>query len=384
MPSPTITPAPLLVPLLALDRQHHTLGPALSQAVNDVLTSGHFILGPQVQAFENALAQRVGVPFALGVANGSDALYLALKALGIGAGDEVITTSLSYIATSESIQRCGATPVFADVVDDGTFLIDLTHAERLITPRTKALLPVHLYGQAVNMGACMVLAKAHGLAVVEDCAQAIDAAWQGQAVGSFGDVGCFSFFPTKNLGAAGDAGAVCCKDEALYQKLKQLRVHGQSSQYNHSSEGINSRLDEMQAAVLNVKLPHLQSWSEARRAIAKRYQAGLVGLEGLALPVVHPQANSVFHQFTVAVQPNAPLRRQALMEALEAQGVATRIYYPIALHLQGMHAHLGYQAGALPTAEALAEQVLSLPMYPELTEAEQDYVIAAIRQAWGA
>jgi dTDP-4-amino-4,6-dideoxygalactose transaminase len=341
------------------------------------MQSGTYILGPKVQAFEAALADYVGCNHALGVANGTDALYLALRALGIGQGDEVITTSFSYIATSEAITRCQATPIFLDLDPAGTFNLDVAKLEAAITPRTKAILPVHLYGQAADMTTLMAVANKYSLPVVEDCAQALGARWQGQPVGSFGTISCFSFFPTKNLGAAGDAGAVATNDPALAALLKQLRVHGQSSQYDHATEGINSRLDELQAALLLVKLPHLDGWNQRRAEIAARYSSALASLAPkVQVPVVQAGAQAVFHQYTLQTQ--SPALRDALLAGLHAQGIGARVYYPLPLHLQGMHKALGHHVGHAPVAEHAAQTVLSLPIFPELTEAEQDRVINAV------
>jgi dTDP-4-amino-4,6-dideoxygalactose transaminase len=355
----------------------------LEQAATGVLQSGNYILGPQVKTFEAAFAQRTQCKHAIGVANGTDSLYLALRALGVGHGDEVITTSFSYIATSEAIVRTGATPVFTDLADDGTYLMDITQITERITQKTKAILPVHLYGQACNMEAIMTIARQHNLGVVEDCAQAVDATWNGQPVGSFGDFGSFSFFPTKNLGCAGDGGLLTCQDDALAAKVRSLRVHGQNAfaSYNHTSEGMNSRLDEIQAAILNVKLPHLQAWSASRNAIATRYTQALQQCPFLTLPVTQPQAGHVFHQYTIALTKDSPLKRDAVLQALEAKGIMARVYYPIILPLQGMHAELNYHTGQLPIAERLADTVFSLPMFPELTEAEQVYICETLQES---
>ena len=369
------SPAPL--PILDLSRQYAQLQPQLEAAALAVMQSGTYILGPKVQAFEAALADYVGCNHALGVANGTDALYLALRALGIGQGDEVITTSFSYIATSEAITRCQATPIFLDLDPAGTFNLDVAKLEAAITPRTKAILPVHLYGQAADMTTLMAVANKYSLPVVEDCAQALGARWQGQPVGSFGTISCFSFFPTKNLGAAGDAGAVATNDPALAALLKQLRVHGQSSQYDHATEGINSRLDELQAALLLVKLPHLDGWNQRRAEIAARYSSALASLAPkVQVPVVQAGAQAVFHQYTLQTQ--SPALRDALLAGLHAQGIGARVYYPLPLHLQGMHKALGHHVGHAPVAEHAAQTVLSLPIFPELTEAEQDRVINAV------
>jgi dTDP-4-amino-4,6-dideoxygalactose transaminase len=368
------------IPIMRLDRQYTALQEEFENAALGVMRSGTYILGPNVLALEEELAKRVGCAHGIGVANGTDSLYLCLRALGIGHGDEVITTPMSYIATSEAIVRAGATPVFVDIVDDATYLIDTNAVEAAITPKTKGIIPVHLYGQAVNMDALMAIAEKHRLAVVEDCAQAIDATWNGKAVGSFGDMGSFSFFPTKNLGAFGDGGMITCHSEAHNTRLRQIRVHGQTSSYDHAHEGMNSRLDEIQAALVRVKLPHLTRWAERRAVLAAQYMEALAPMECLELPSVQPEAGHVFHQFTIAVKENAPLNRDALVEALNAEGIGVRVYYPIPLHLQGMHHGLGYKAGQLPIAERACKQVLSLPMFPEMEEAEQARVIETLQR----
>lgn len=370
------------LPMLDLTRQVASLQPALDEAVLGVLHSGGYILGPTVQGFEEEIARFISGGDnlqAIGVANGTDALYLALRALGIGHGDDVITTCHSYIATSEAIVRTGATPVFVDIDPNGSFNLDLSAIEAAITPKTKALLPVHLYGQALDMTRLMQIAKTHNLFVVEDCAQAIGATWvhngTPQQVGSFGDLGCYSFFPTKNLGAAGDGGLVVTQNPELAEKVRMLRVHGAKTRYDHVSEGMNSRLDAIQAAILAVKLPHLTRWNAARYRLAQRYTAAFNNCQKLLTPVEQPNASHVYHQYTLRVLQG---KRDELQQALAAQGIASMIYYPIPLHLQGMHQNLGYKAGSLPVAEAQATEVLSLPIFPEMTEAEQDRVITAV------
>jgi dTDP-4-amino-4,6-dideoxygalactose transaminase len=373
-------PAHTPIPIMRLDRQYQALQTEFETVALKVMRSGVYILGPNVTALEAEMAQRTQCAYGIGVANGTDSLYLCLRALGIGPGDEVITTPMSYIATSEAIIRAGATPVFVDIMDDATYLMDLSAVEAAITPRTRGIMPVHLYGQAVNMDALMALANRHGLAVVEDCAQAIDATWNAKPVGSFGEMGSFSFFPTKNLGAFGDGGMITCQNEAHNTRLRQIRVHGQTASYDHAHEGMNSRLDELQAALVRVKLPHLQEWAERRRSLANTYTEGLKGLSVLRLPHIQPEAGHVFHQYTVAVQTPAPLNRDALIEALNESGIGVRVYYPIPLHLQGMHRSLGYRVGQLPVAERVCQQVFSLPMFPEMLPDEQHRVMETLHQ----
>jgi len=390
------------VPPFSLSQQLADLGPELDDAVLRVLRSGQYIGGGEIQAFETSFAASVGTRHAVGCNSGTDALILALRGLGIGPGDEVITASFSFFATAEAISAVGATPVFVDV-DPVTYLIDLSQIEAAITPATKALIPVHLFGRPVDMEAVMGIAQRHGLKVVEDCAQATGASWNGQQVGSWGDVGCFSFFPTKNLGGAGDGGAVTCHDPAVAQSMRELAVHGMPRRYLHTELGYNSRLDALQAAVLNVKLPHLASWVEKRRAIASRYLAALHDLPGVCLPDPAAPA-SVGHgwnQFVVRVklcpegQPScagsctdSPSNfglpssrcRDWLKQSLQDHGVNTIIYYPIPIHRQPAYEALGLAPGSLPVTERLCSEVLSLPIFPELSLEQQEQVIRVMRQ----
>lgn len=365
------------VPFLNLAAQYAALRAELLPAVEKALAGAHYILGPNVTAVENEIAQLCGARFGIGVNSGSDALTLALRALDIRPGDEVITTPFTYIAPAESIHQMGARIVWADI-DPRTFLISPAEIARKITPRTRAIIPVHLFGQAAPMDALLALAEKHGLAVVEDCAQAIGAAWQDKPVGGLGRIGCFSFYPTKNLGAAGDGGMIVTQDEALAKKLRMLRVHGIERRYFHDLHGYNSRLDELQAAILRVKLPHLAAWNACRAEIARRYDAGLVGLP-VELPMTAPGNRHVFHVYALQTDP-----RDALMQFLNEHGVATIIYYPHPLHLQKVYADLGGREGDLPVAEAVAKRILPLPMYPELIDEQVDYVIAMIRQFFAA
>ena len=390
------------VPPFSLSQQLADLGPELDDAVLRVLRSGQYIGGGEIQAFETAFAASVGTPHAVGCNSGTDALILALRGLGIGPGDEVITASFSFFATAEAISAVGATPVFVDV-DPVTYLIDLSQIEAAITPATKALIPVHLFGRPVDMEAVMGIAQRHGLKVVEDCAQATGASWNGQQVGSWGDVGCFSFFPTKNLGGAGDGGAVTCHDPAVAQSMRELAVHGMPRRYLHTELGYNSRLDALQAAVLNVKLPHLASWVEKRRAIASRYLTALQGLPGVCLPdpATPDSVGHGWNQFVVRVklcpegQPScagsctdSPSNfglpssrcRDWLKQSLQDHGVNTIIYYPIPIHRQPAYEALGLAPGSLPVTERLCSEVLSLPIFPELSLEQQEQVIRVMRQ----
>jgi dTDP-4-amino-4,6-dideoxygalactose transaminase len=365
------------VPFLNPAAQYPPLQAELLPAVEGVLAAGHFILGPNVAAFEQEMAALTQTQFGIGVNSGSDALTLALRALDIGPGDEVITTPFTYIAPAESIYQTGARLVFADI-DAATFQLSAADAARKITSRTRAIIAVHLFGQAAPMAELQPLAQKHGLALVEDCAQAIGAACGGKPVGQFGRLGCFSFYPTKNLGAAGDGGMVVTSEESLARKLRTLRVHGMARRYCHELHGYNSRLDELQAAILRVKLPHLPGWNQRRSEIARRYDAGLRGLP-LRLPVTAAGNTHVFHVYAILSE-----QRDALQEFLAARGVGTLIYYPQPLHLQKVYADLGFRAGDFPAAEEISRKILPLPMYPELTGAQVDYVVATIRQFAGA
>lgn len=394
------------VPPFSLREQIDALGEELDQAVLQVLRSGQYIGGGTIADFETAFARSVGVPHAVGCNSGTDALILALRGLGIGPGDEVITASFSFFATAEAISAVGARPVFVDV-EPGSYLINLDQAEAAITPATRALIPVHLFGRPVDMERVCAIAERHQLKVVEDCAQATGARWAGRPVGSWGDVGCFSFFPTKNLGGAGDGGAVSCRDSALAQAMRELAVHGMPRRYLHTALGYNSRLDAIQAAVLAVKLPHLEGWLARRRAIAARYREELVDLPAIQLPEGGPAGHS-WNQFVVRVPacpagtracdpssgragctPSSDSAHHGLPEAccrdwlkqqLQDAGVITIIYYPIPIHRQPAYAALGYGPGSLPVTERLCSEVLSLPIFPELNSEQQSRVIAVLRQ----
>ena len=390
------------VPPFSLTDQLADLGSELDDAVLRVLRSGQYIGGAEIKTFEDAFAASVNSRHAVGCNSGTDALVLALRGLGIGSGDEVITASFSFFATAEAISAVGATPVFVDV-DPVTYLIDLNLIEAAITPATKVLLPVHLFGRPVNMARITDIAQRHGLKVVEDCAQATGASWDSKPVGSWGDVGCFSFFPTKNLGAAGDGGAMTCQDDDLAQRMRELAVHGMPRRYLHTALGYNSRLDSIQAAVLNVKLPHLNEWVEKRAAIAKRYLDALQDLPGVQLPDAAAEA-SVGHgwnQFVVRVrlcpdpQPScggtcsevaSPVGlptsrcRDWLKQSLQEQGVNTIIYYPIPIHRQPAYDDQKHAEDNLPITDQLCSEVLSLPIFPELTPEQQERVIAVLRE----
>lgn len=359
------------VPILDLQRQFRSLRGEITAAVLDVLEAQHFILGPNVTALEREAAAFCGVEEAVGVASGTDALLLALAAAGVGPGDEVIVPAFSFIATADVVSLLGATPVFADIERD-SFNLDVRSARARVSPRTRAIIPVHLYGRPADMEGVLALAREHGLAVVEDCAQAMGARFGGAPVGSMGDYGCLSFFPSKNLGGCGDGGMILVRDGERAAQLRMLRAHGSRRKYVSEVQGWNSRLDELQAAILRVKLPHLPAWNEARRERALLYRELLAGL--VETPEMTP--GHVFHQYTVWLRD-----RDRVARALAEAGVQTFVYYPVPLHLQPMYAHLGYRAGDLPEAERAAREALSLPMFPELRADEQERVAAALRYA---
>lgn len=369
------------VPLVDLRPQHWSLQSKIIVALREVFATSRFVLGPNVSAFEAEMAAFCGVADAIGVASGTDALTLSLMALGISPGDEVLVPAFTYTATAAGVCHMGATPVFVDSLPGG-FNLDPADAERRITPRTRAIIPVHLYGEAAPMGEVLALAKAHNLRVVEDVAQAAGAKWEGKRLGSLGDTGCFSFYPTKNLAACGDAGMVITDDEDLARRLRLLRNQADAAvlggkEYHHPTVGFNSRLDEIQAAILRVKLPHLDDWNRARCSHAEAYRAQLRD-SGLGLPTASRDGSHVYCLYTLRCK-----QRDELRAHLRAQGVATRVYYPLPLHLQEAYAHLGYQPGDLPVCEQLAKEVLSIPIYPDLTPEQISVVTGAILEFLG-
>ncbi len=364
------------VPLLDLTKQYAALRAEIEPAVLELMASQQFILGPKVAEFECALAGYCGARYAVGVSSGTDALLIALMAEGVGAGDEVITSPYTFFATAGSIARLGARPVFVDI-DPGTFNLRADRVEAAITPRTKAIMPVHLFGQLADMDPLLEMARRRGVAVIEDAAQAIGAEHQGRRAGAIGDYGCFSFFPSKNLGGFGDGGAVTTNDETRYRRLVRLRNHGMEPKYFHGEIGGNFRLDALQAIVLHIKLRHLEAWHAARARNAERYarlfrEAGLLHKGIVRLPQAatdHP----VWNQYVIRAA-----RRDELMAHLKTTGIGCEIYYPVPLHLQKCLAYLGYTEGAFPEAERAARETLALPIYPELTEAQQSAVVDAI------
>jgi dTDP-4-amino-4,6-dideoxygalactose transaminase len=363
------------VPLLDLQAQYTPLRQAILDAVTGVCDSQRFIGGPEVEGLERELCAHLRVPHAIGMSSGTDAVLAALMALDIGPGDEVITPTYSFFATAGCVVRVGATPVLVDI-EPATFNIDVKQAIAAITPRTRAIIPVHLFGQAAEMKPIVEEADKRGIAVIEDAAQAIGCQYLDHPIGTWGAIGCFSFFPSKNLGAFGDAGFVTAKDDAIAKKLRLIRTHGMEPKYYHHLVGANFRIDALQAAVLRVKLPHLEQWSNGRRANAARYRALFAdaGLDEVTLPVEAPNRTHIYNQFVVRVP-----ERDRLKQHLDKAGIGTEVYYPVPFHLQQCFANLGYSQGAFPVAEAAAQSSLALPIYPELTAPQQAAVVGAIR-----
>jgi len=366
------------VPLLDLKAQFAPIRDDIISAVTAVLESQQFILGPVVAECETRIAEYCGCRYGVGVSSGTDALLLALMAERIGPGDEVITTPYTFFATAGSIARVGAKPVFVDILPD-TFNIDPSQIEAKITAATKAIIPVHLYGQCADMDAINEIACRHSLVVIEDAAQAIGAEYRGRRAGSMGKYGCFSFFPSKNLGCAGDGGMVTCGDAETAELLQVLRVHGSKPKYYHSLIGGNFRFDAIQAAVINAKLPHLDRWSQMRQANAARYrrlfaEAGLIGEDRIRLPVEAPDRRHIYNQFVIRAA-----RRDELIAYLRKRNIGVEIYYPVPLHLQECFAYLGHRPGEFPASEAAARETLALPIYPELSDVQAESVVEAVR-----
>ncbi len=347
------------IPLVDLTAQYRAIKEEIDAAVLAVLESGRFILGPQVAAFETEVADYLGVKHAIGVASGTDALVIALRALGVGPGDEVIVPAYSFFATAGAVLSVGARPVFVDI-QPRTYLMDVGQVEAVLTPRSKAILPVHLYGQPADMDEILALARAHGLAVVEDNAQAFGAEYKGRKTGALGEIGCLSFFPSKNLGGYGDGGMLTTNDDRLAETMRMLRTHGWKKKYFPEILGYNSRLDELQAAVLRVKLRHIDEWNRRRREIAAAYHRLLADLP-LGLPVEAPERTHVYHLYMVAFE-----RREEVQRQLKEAGIAAEVYYPQPLHLAEPCRALGYGPGQLPVAERASRQTLALPLYPEM------------------
>lgn len=360
------------VSFIDLSRQHKPIKKQLMNSFEKVLDSGRFILGDEVNQFEHEIASYIGVNYAIGVSNGTDALMLSLLALGIGPDDEVITTPFTFIATAEVIAVLGAKPVFCDINPE-TLNINPDKIAEVISKKTKAILPVHLYGQAADMDKIMQIAQDNNLKVVEDMAQAIGSKYKGKKVGTFGDTACISFFPTKNLNALGDAGMILTNDEKLEKKFRALRIHGASKKYHHDFLGYNHRLDTIQAAFLRVKLKYLDGWNEKRQQTAHRYDEGLK--DSAQIPYIAPDNETVYHQYTIRTS-----RRDELKQYLTKKDIGTAIHYPIPLHLQKAFDYLNYKDGDFPEAEKASNEVLSLPIHPDLTNEEIDYVVFTINE----
>ncbi|MEX0879955.1 MAG: DegT/DnrJ/EryC1/StrS family aminotransferase [Thermoanaerobaculia bacterium] len=359
------------IPILDLTRYDAELKRDIARAVEEVFASGRFVLGPANEALEKALAEKLGVRHLLGVSSGTDALLVTLMALNVGPGDEVVTSPFSFFASAGEVARLGARPVFVDI-EPATFLLDPRRIEAALTPRTKAILPVHLYGQCADMDPILELARRRAIPILEDACQAIGATYRGKAAGTLGAFGAFSFYPTKNLGAAGEAGAVSTDSDGMAALIRSLRLHGSSATYHHDRVGGNFRLDAVQAAVLNAKLPRLDSWNERRRAIAQRYgelfgEAASAGRIGL--PVEAPGRLHVYHQYVVRVA-----GRDGVKKRLHERGIGTSIFYPVPLHLQPCFSGLGGREGDFPEAEKAAKEVLALPIFPQLTDSEVERV----------
>ena len=371
------------IPFFDLSAQFKSIEDEIKSAMDEVFQNQQFILGSKVQALEETIAQYCRTRYAIGVASGSDALVLALMALGIGAGDEVLLPPFTFFATAGSVSRLGATPVFVDI-DRETYNIDPSKIEEKITSKTKAILPVHLFGQCADMNPLLKIAQKKKLFIIEDAAQALGAEYkpnagsQGRRAGQIGDLGCFSFYPTKNLGAFGDAGMVVTDNPSLAEKVRLLRVHGSQPKYFHKTIGINSRLDTIQAAILLVKFKYLEKWTAERQKNAERYQGLfqdlLSSVKGLKLPTIQYQNRHIFHQYVIRVP-----ERDRLRKFLTEKGIGTDIYYPVPLHLQECYSFLKYRQGDLPNSEKASEEVLALPVYPELTEDQQKVVVDGIK-----
>lgn len=371
------------VSLLNLKRQYQSIKEGIDEAIKRVVESQYFIMGEEVKKFENEIADYCGVKYAIGVASGTDALLLSLRAAGVGDGenDKVITTPFTFFATVGAIVNAGGTPVFVDI-DPETYNLDPEELKRLLTSdsrlstQIKALIPIHLYGQVADMDPIMEISERYGITVIEDAAQAIGAEYKHRKAGTIGDLGIFSFFPSKNLGGYGDGGMVITNDDELAEKVKNLRAHGSTKSYYHEMVGYNSRLDALQAAILSVKLSYLDEWSASREENARYYTEALSNIDAIIPPAVSNNCNHIYHQYTIRTTDG---RRDELQRHLKEQGIGTKIYYPLPLHLQGCFKALGYKEGDFSVSEEASRQVLSLPIYPELKQEEMDYVVKQIR-----
>ena len=363
-----------MIPFVDLHAQYRSIKPEIDAAIARVLETGQFVLGDEVAAFEREFAAYCGAAHGIAVNSGTSALHLALLAAGVGPGDEVITAPFTFVATVAAIDYTGARPVFVDVSED-SLTMDPGALEAAITSRTKAIIPVHIYGQPADMDPIRAIAARHGLSVIEDAAQAHGAQYRGKPAGSLGDLACFSFYPSKNLGAYGEGGLVATNNADHAARIRTLRDWGQQKKYVHDVRGFNARMEGFQGAILRVKLRHLPAWTDARRRVADRYNELLAGT-GIALPKEMPYARHVYHLYTVRLK-----EREALQAALRNDGIATGLHYPIPVHLQPAYADLGYRAGAFPVAERAAAQVLSLPVFPEMTDGQIEQVVASVRRA---
>lgn len=366
------------IPFVDLKAQYATIQAEIEEAVMTVLRSGNFILGEQVEEFENNFARYLGCQYAIGVSNGLDALRLALEVLGIGAGDEVIIPANTYVATALAVSSVKARPVLVEM-NPRSYNMDPNLIEKALTTSTRVILPVHLYGQSADMDPILDIARRHHLFVIEDACQSHGARYRKQRTGTFGDLGCFSFYPGKNLGAYGDGGAVVTNDQKLAEKLLRLRNYGQRKKYYHSEKGLNARLDAIQAAILNVKLKYLDDWNRSRAAHAKYYSDQLQSIDGLCLPEVHPGRDHVFHLYVIR-----STMRDPLQEFLSSRKIKTLIHYPLPIHLQEAYADLGYKAGDFPITEQAAAEILSLPMYAGLQSIQLEYVVKAIQDFYSS
>ncbi|MEH7384298.1 DegT/DnrJ/EryC1/StrS family aminotransferase [Bacillus sp. JJ1521] len=363
------------VPMLDLTEQYQTLKPQIHDAMEEVMSNAHFILGKNVKQLESDIAEYSNVNYGVGVANGSDALHISLEACGVGAGDEVIVPSFTFFATAGAVARTGATPVFVDI-NPKTFNIDPEKIKAAITEKTKGIIPVHLYGQMAELDEIASIAKEHNLFVIEDAAQAIGSEYKGKKPGELGTTACYSFFPTKNLGAYGDGGMIVTNDEDIAEKMRVIRVHGSKPKYYHHVLGYNSRLDELQAAILNVKFPHLNDWSRQRIRNADNYTRLLnEHVPHVVTPFKEEHNYHIYHQYTIRVE-----KRDELQAFLKENGVETMVYYPKPLHLQPVFAELGYKEGDLPETEKASNEAISLPMFPELKLEQQEYVVSKIKE----
>lgn len=366
------------IPLLDLKAQYMELKTELDAVWDDVMSSAAFIGGERVKMLETEIAAYVGTEHAVACGNGTDALFLILAALGLGKGDEIITTPFTFIATAESIAHTGGVPVFVDIEPD-TYNLDVTKVEAAITERTKAIMPVHIFGQCVDMDALQEIADRHGLVIIEDACQAIGATYKGRKAGSMGRAAAFSFFPSKNLGCAGDGGAITTNDAELAAHARKLSLHGTSRKYHHDAIGVNSRLDSLQAGILSVKLPHLDRWNAERREGAAHYAELLAGAPGISLPATREHGESAWHLYVVKA--DSTELAEKVMDAMKAEGIGTALYYPLALHEQEAFAHLGYEKGSLPIAESCDDTTFALPCFPGMTADQREEVARVVSAA---